>query len=209
MEKIAIYGAGGFGKDIAFLLELSSKQYELIGFFDDTVEKGSKIVGYEVLGGKEVLNAIPEQLAVVFAINNGAVIKSIHEEITNKNVSFPNIFHPRCVIDHKTLNIGIGNVFNIDVIISKDATIGNFNGFNNRATIGHDVMIGDFNHFSPNVQISGGVKIGNHNTFGLNSSIIQYKKVGNLNKIGASSLIIRNVSDENSVFGIPATINKF
>ncbi|QIL39200.1 serine acetyltransferase [Pedobacter sp. HDW13] len=209
MEKIAIYGAGGFGKDIAFLLEVSSEQYELIGFFDDGVEKGSKIVGYEVLGGKDELSAFTGQLSVVFAINNGAVIKSIHEGITNKNVSFPNIFHPRCVIDRNTLNIGIGNVFNIDVIISKDATIGNFNSFNNRATIGHDVIIGDFNHFSPNVQISGGVKIGNHNLFGLNSSIIQYKKVGNNNKIGACSLVIRNVSDDSSVFGIPALISKF
>lgn len=41
MKKIAIYGAGGFGREVAFLIDDINKvnpQYEFIGYFDDGKE---------------------------------------------------------------------------------------------------------------------------------------------------------------------------
>lgn len=38
MKKIAIFGAGGFGREVAFLIEDINKknyQWEILGFFDD------------------------------------------------------------------------------------------------------------------------------------------------------------------------------
>ena len=38
MEKIVIYGAGGFGRELAYLIELINEKkptYDLIGFIDD------------------------------------------------------------------------------------------------------------------------------------------------------------------------------
>jgi hypothetical protein len=120
MEKIAIYGAGGFGKDIAFLLETINREkptYDFIGFFDDGVERGKIISNYPVLGNVEDLNNFPEDLQVVFAINGKGLVPSILSKITNKKVQFPNIAHPSCFIDFKSLKIGIGNVFNVNVIV--------------------------------------------------------------------------------------------
>ncbi|HFM8331099.1 TPA: sialic acid O-acetyltransferase NeuD family sugar O-acyltransferase, partial [Enterococcus faecium] len=48
--KAIIVGAGGFGKEIAFLLE-SFSRYELIGFVDDSLKmQNQELVGKTVLG---------------------------------------------------------------------------------------------------------------------------------------------------------------
>ena len=69
MEKIAIFGAGGFGREVACLISAINEQsprWELIGFFDDN----SKLWGHSIshfgdcLGGRDALNSFPEKLAV-------------------------------------------------------------------------------------------------------------------------------------------------
>ena len=59
MKDIAIYGAGGFGREVQLLIEqLNAKEltYNFIGFFDDGKSKGELINGFPVLGGMEELN---------------------------------------------------------------------------------------------------------------------------------------------------------
>ncbi len=58
MKKIAIYGAGGFGREVAFLIDDINKvnlQYEFIGYFDDGKEKGEIANSFPVLGGRKNL----------------------------------------------------------------------------------------------------------------------------------------------------------
>ena len=50
MKKIAIYGAGGFGKEVACLIarinekiEDDASKWELIGFFDDSKPAGTTV----------------------------------------------------------------------------------------------------------------------------------------------------------------------
>ena len=48
MKEIAIFGAGGFGLEIAMLIEQInevSHEWELIGFFDDGEDKGKIVNG--------------------------------------------------------------------------------------------------------------------------------------------------------------------
>ena len=62
MKDIAIYGAGGFGKEVACLINrINDKKptWNLIGFFDDNpVLKGEMISHFgPCLGGMDELNA--------------------------------------------------------------------------------------------------------------------------------------------------------
>lgn len=52
--RAIIIGAGGFGKELAFLLSRQSV-YDLVGFVDDAKMKDEKIVGIPVLGKIDIL----------------------------------------------------------------------------------------------------------------------------------------------------------
>lgn len=210
MKNIAIYGAGGFGREIACLLKRINNEaggdWNLVGFFDDGVPKGSKNEYGEVLGNIEIVNSWPEPLSVVFAIGSPKVVSILHSKIVNANITFPNIIAPDTLfLDKDNVRMGIGNIICSRCLISCNVDIGDFNTFNGYITVGHDSIIGNYNSIMPAVKISGGVKIGLRNFIGVNSVILQYKSIGNDTTIGAGAIVLRNTKDGNTYIGNPAT----
>lgn len=209
MKKIAIYGAGGFGKEVACILNLINEKnptWELVGFFDDGKEKGQPISHFgPVLGNLVDLNNWPEPLSIAFAVGSPAILQKLVNGITNSNISYPNIIHPEAFFaDKETFKIGRGNVIVRGCSFSCDVSIGNFNQFNSISALAHDVKVGDFNVFMPLTRISGETTIGNQNFFGIGSVVLQCIKIGNNTRIGAGSYIMRNTIDGHLYFGNPA-----
>lgn len=214
MKDIAIYGAGGFGREIACLLKRinneSKEDWNLVGFFDDGASVGSKNEYGEVLGNIDILNSWDKPLSVVFAIGSPKAVSMLHSKITNINISFPNIIAPDTLfLDKENVRMGIGNVFCSRCLVSCNVEIGNFNTFNGYITVGHDAVIGNYNSIMPAVKISGGVHIGEENFIGVNSVIHQYKSIGNDTTIGAGAVVLRNTKDGNTYVGNPATKVKY
>lgn len=68
--KAIIVGAGGFGKEIAFLLE-SFSRYELIGFVYDSLKmQNQELVGKTVLGTIDSLLELEEETAIFLGITS-------------------------------------------------------------------------------------------------------------------------------------------
>lgn len=209
MQPIAIYGAGGFGKEIAAMIaKINSigQKWELIGFFDDGVKKGTLISHFgEVLGGVDVLNQWPDDINVVFAIGNPATLRCLVSKISNTRVSFPNLFHPDVYFaDPESFKCGKGNVAVRGVSFSVDVEIGDFNQFNSFSALAHDVKVGSYNVFMPLSRISGEVSIGDENFFGIGSVVLQTVRVGCQTRIGAGSYVIRSTEDNHLYLGNPA-----
>lgn len=214
MRDIAIYGAGGFGREIACLLKRinneSNGDWHLVGFFDDSAPVGSKNEYGEVLGNIDTLNSWEKPLSVVFAIGSPKAVSKLHSKINNSYIDFPNILAPDTLfLDKENVRMGIGNVFCSRCLVSCNIEIGNFNTFNGYITIGHDAVIGNYNSIMPAVKISGGVHIGEGNFIGVNSVILQYKSIGNDTTIGAGAIVLRNTKDGNTYIGNPATKVKY
>ena len=213
MKKIAIYGAGGFGREVACLIRKineQSSEWELIGFFDDGIEQGTKNEYGVVLGGIVEVNTFPEELAVVLAIASPKKVEKIVENITSSKIYYPNIISPDVTfLDKDNVSVGKGNIISFGCIISCNVTIGDFNIFNWAITIGHDVSIQNFNAFMPDVKISGEVSVGNKNFFGVNSTVLQQIHIGNETVIGASSLVLRKTKDGMTYVGNPSSIIKY
>lgn len=208
-KDIAIYGAGGFGRETACLIDrVNSKQKEwnLIGFFDDNPElKGARNEYGEILGAMDTLNSWDKPLSVAIAIGTPNVRKVIVDKIVNPLIEFPNIIDPSVeFMDRRNVRFGKGNIVCVRSVISCKVTIGNFNLFNVAVGIGHDVTFGNYNVIMPNVNISGGVQIGDCNLFGVKSTVLQYLKIGNNVKIGGGSLMMRNGRNDGLYFGTPA-----
>lgn len=210
MNDIAIFGAGGLGREIACLIRrINEKQegtWNLIGFFDDEEKLKDVCNEYgKVLGGMDVLNQWVKPLNLVIAIGDPTILETIVGKIKNPQISFPNLIDPNVeFMDREHVEMGEGNVIGMHSTISINVKFGNFNILNVAVGVGHDVSFGDFNIVMPNVNISGGVIIGSANLFGVKSTVLQYLKVGDRVKIGAGALLMRNAKSDNLYFGIPA-----
>ena len=104
MKPIAIYGAGGFGLEVAMLIEQInevSPQWHILGFFDDNIAIGTKKNDYSVLGGIKKLNSWNENLAIAFAFGMPKIKKKVIEKVDNPNLDFPSLIHPSAIIGNK------------------------------------------------------------------------------------------------------------
>lgn len=207
VKDIAIYGAGGFGREVACLINNHLPQWRIIGFFDDDPTIKDKEVSYygHCFGGFDVLNSWSSELAVVLAIGSPKAVTHIVDNITNTKITYPNIIHPNFeTLDSKTFSIGIGNIITKDCRVSCNVSIGDFNVMNGSVIVGHDAQIGSYNSFMPAVRVSGGVKIGNGNFFGVASIVLQQLKIGNDIKLGAGSVLMTKPKDGLLYMGNPA-----
>ena len=207
--KIAIYGAGGFGKEVTCLirrLNANNGDWQLIGFFDDTKPAGTPVSSYgTVLGGMKELLSVEEPLAVALAINENKTVRRIREEITNELISFPNLIDPSVFyVDKETVSMGEGNIIQNGCMISCDVVIGSFNIINDHVVIGHDNTIGDFNGLMPGAHLSGGITIGNGNLLGVASVVLQGLTIGNGVTLGANSVLMTQARDNSTYIGVQA-----
>ena len=216
LKDIAIYGAGGFGKEVACLIDVlnkskSGKQWNFLGFFDDGKAVGTKIshFGY-VLGGISELNTWPEPINISIAIGDPTTLEKVRNSIINPKIEFPNLVDPTFYMsDPSTFSMGHGNIIQGCCCVSPDVSIGNFNVLNGWVVIGHDSNIGDFNSFMPGTRISGEVSIGNRNLFGVQSIVIQQIRVGHDVILGAGSVQMTKPKDNCLYIGVPAKRFKF
>lgn len=210
MKDIAIFGAGGFGREVACLIKrINEKEptWNFIGFFDDNEAlKGQPISHFgSCIGGTDALIAWEKPLAIAMAIGNSIVVKKIVEKTTNPNIEFPNLIHPDFLIsDPETFSIGRGNIIQGRCTATCNVSIGDFNIFNGSVAMGHDVNIGNYNTFMPAVRVSGEVKIGEYNFFGVGSIILQQIKIGNRIRLGAGSVLITKPKEGFLYLGVPA-----
>lgn len=213
MKDIAIYGAGGFGREVACLLNrinAVSPQWNFIGFYDDVKEVGSTNEYGKVLGGMDELNTVCQPLAVVIAIGAPKVVEKIVSRIENRNIDFPNIFAPDIIVmDWNNISFGRGNLVCAGCLFSCNVKVGDFNTFNGFVTVGHDTSFGNFNSVMPAVRISGEVCVGSRNFFGVSSVVLQKIKIGDDTVIGANSTILRKTKDGHTYVGNPASIVKY
>ncbi|MBR5673768.1 MAG: ATP-grasp domain-containing protein [Muribaculaceae bacterium] len=210
VKKIAVYGAGGLGREVAGGIQRINnggrQQWEIIGFFDDNIPVGTQVSHFgHVLGGIEELNAFGEPLALAIAVGSPKTRKQIHDRITNSNISFPNLIAPSFrVLDRQTFEIGEGNIIQDNCSVTCDVKIGNFNVLNGSNALGHDVCVGDFNVLMPGVRLSGEVTVGNCNLLGVDSIVLQRVKMGDCVTLGAGSVMMTKPKDGFTYIGIPA-----
>ena len=84
MKDIAIFGAGGFGREVAALIHRRNEvkpEWNIIGFLDDGVPLGTIRDSYPVIGGLEYVNQYKSDLNVVIAIGNVKNLKKIGKKI--------------------------------------------------------------------------------------------------------------------------------
>ncbi|VAW28627.1 hypothetical protein MNBD_BACTEROID06-41 [hydrothermal vent metagenome] len=206
MEEFYIIGAGGFAKEVHWLLKsVHGKRFNFKGYIDreNSLMKDEIIISEKLFFLKKKPN---DKIKLFLGIGNPQQAKTVLPKYSKYN--FPNAIHPSYKADTSNINIGIGNIITAGVVHTTDITIGDFNIFNLNSTVGHDTEIGSYNVFNPSCNISGGCSIGNGNLFGTNSTVLQYINIKNDSVIGAAALLTKDVSSNKLLVGVPAKIIK-
>lgn len=204
IQDIAIVGAGGLGKEIAVLIgqiNQVKKKWNLVGFFDDAIPAGSKILSLPVLGNIDALNQ--RKLNVVIAIGNPSVKADIVTRLTNQNLKFPVLVHPSVSLGQE-ITIGEGSIIGAGSVLTVHIDIGNHVLINLNTTIGHDVEVGNYSSIMPGAHISGFVKIGQSAFIGTGTSILQNINIDEYAVVGAGAVVNRDVKANVTVVGVPA-----
>lgn len=213
MEKIAIIGSGGFGREVQWLLEEINKNeslYHLIGFYDDGVGKGVSVNGMEVLGGLEDLLQETEEINVVCAIGNPSTKRQIFDRLQHKaNLKFPNLIHPSVNFSGYGNKIGIGNIVCQGNIITTNITLRDFVILNLQCTVGHDTIINSFCSIMPGVNVSGEVILNEGVYIGTGAKIINQVEIGGNTIIGAGAVVFKSLPANCTAVGVPAKPIKF
>lgn len=215
MKDIAIYGAGGFGKEVACLIkqinDSCNTDWNLIGFFDDAKNKGSRVSHYgKVIGNINDLNCYQRRLAIALAMGDSQSMKHIRESITNDYIYFPNLIAPDFGIsDRETFSIGEGNIIGWRCSVSCDVNIGSYNIINSDVVFGHDSKVGKYNIIMPDIRISGEVSIGDCNLLGVGSIVLQQICIGNNVRLGAGAVLMKKPKDGELYLGNPAKLFKY
>jgi sugar O-acyltransferase (sialic acid O-acetyltransferase NeuD family) len=212
MKKIAIFGAGGFGREVLMLIDQINQinhQFDFVGFYDDGLKKGSMVAGFPVLGGVSDLSKIAEELYLVISIADPSVKRKLLSSFENHFVLFPTLIHPSCCIGSSNVTIGNGTIICAGSIVTVDVVIGEHVIINLSCTIGHDTQIGSFSSLMPAVNISGEVIIGEGAYFGTGAKVINLVNIGSDVIVGAGAVVTKELPSNCTAVGIPAKPIKY
>ena len=209
MKDVVIFGAGSVGRlseQIIHDINADKKQFNLLGYLDDDVEKHKTSLNkIEVLGGIEWLKSKNNTYVAMGFSNPSQKYNLIKKLKKNGHQKYVQLIHPQSWVS-KRVKLGTGSVIYPGVHIDVDVEIRDFNLLNKLCTVGHDTILGKYSTISPGVNIGGFNNIKDGVEFGINSCSVQNINIGSWTTIGAGAVIIRDVPDHAVVVGNPGRI---
>jgi sugar O-acyltransferase (sialic acid O-acetyltransferase NeuD family) len=211
-NKIAIVGAGGFGREVKNLIDHineKSEEYQFIGYYDDSLENGTSVNNYHVIGNVLDINKFEGELFIVVAVADPSSKKLIVDSIKNKNINYPILIHPSVTIATDFVKIGKGTIICAGNYITVNVNIGEFVILNLCCTVGHDTNIDSYSSFMPSVNISGEVIINEGVYVGTGAKIINQIEIGEYTIVGAGAVVSKSLPNNCTAVGIPAKPIKY
>jgi sugar O-acyltransferase (sialic acid O-acetyltransferase NeuD family) len=205
MKDIIIIGAGGFGREVKQLISdinRDNPSFNLLGFVDDGIIKGTMIHDLPVLGNTDYLKSLDESTSLAVAIGHPGTKKSIVKELGK--FDFPSLIHPTVHPLGTNIRIGEGCILCRHTILTCDITLGDFVILNLACTVGHDAVIKSYSSFMPAVNISGEVTIEECVYVGTGAKIINSLDIGENATIGAGAVVNKSIPANTVAVGIPA-----
>lgn len=214
MKKLYIVGAGGLGRQIAWIVErINEKEasWNLAGFIDDdTVLKGQVLNGIPVVGGIDALSQLEGPVWLVTALGSVRTRKAVVDRICSigrDDIHFATLIDPSVIIS-KWVEIGEGSVICAGSIVTVNITIGKHVLVNWDCTVGHDSTLGDFCTLSPSSNICGNVHLGQLVDIGVGAQVIQGHNIVSKTTVGAGAVVTKDITDSGIYVGVPATLIK-
>lgn len=209
MIKLWIIGAGGWGREVVFLvrgMNASEHDWRLHGFLDDRTDILNNFdnQGLAILGDP-LKHLVQKDELFVCAQGSPLTREKYSRSIRSQGGKFVTVI-PRGMFIPDSVKIEEGCIFSPNVQISPDSHVGSFTNIHSLCILGHDVSIGNYCQIGAMVFLGGGVQIGNMATIHPHATILPGIKIGEEATVGAGAVVIKDVPPGTTVYGNPAKI---
>ena len=207
MKPIIIVGAGGFGREIYWLISeinQSNPSWNVIGFLDDNPNALLEYPEYgAVLGSIDAYNDLftrDDKPYAVCTIESPARRQRVVEKLNLFSIAWTSLIHPLAAIGINT-RIGLGSIICRNAMVSVNAVIGDHVQLNPYSSVGHDAIIRDYCTLSAHVDIAADVDCGDSVFIGSHGVVLPKVNVGRKAVIAAGSIAKKMVHEKEIIYG--------
>lgn len=203
MKKVIFVGAGEYAESVYD--SMSKKEYDLIGFVDDS-KRGSHI-GKPILASR--VEQVPhfEEYAYFISIGDTEPRKRLFEEVKGLGLETINIIDKSAMVA-SSVSIGTGNFIGKMAIVNIGTVIGDDNMINSKALIEHHCTIKNHTRIATATTMNGDVIVEDGAYLGSMACCIGQQRLGAFSVIGAGAVVLGDIEPYCTAVGVPAKVIK-
>ena len=209
MLDIVIVGAGGFGREVACLLDtfLPNQPFRIKGFLGkDTGTDTDCELPAELLG--DPMSYQPARSdRLVLAIGLMAARSTVMPTLQEKGGQFLTLTHPTAYVA-PTAELGEGVLVYPFATVSNNAKLADGVKLNYYASVGHDTKLGEYCLLAPYATMNGFATLEPEVYLSTHSTVAPGVTIGRRSKLSANSAAMNDVGSNSIVFGVPGRVVK-
>jgi sugar O-acyltransferase (sialic acid O-acetyltransferase NeuD family) len=202
---LVIIGAGGHGKVVLDILELTAK-HRIVGFLDaDPTLAGTQIAGLPVLGPINQISRLRQQKikAAIVAIGDNRVRVSYAALLAEHGIELISAIHPAAVVA-KSAQIGHNVVVAAGAVVAASVIVADSVILNTSCVVDHECELEPGVHICPGALLAGRVRVGAGAFVGLGAKVLPCLTIGKGAIVGAGAVVLKDVPEGSTVVGVPA-----
>jgi sugar O-acyltransferase (sialic acid O-acetyltransferase NeuD family) len=171
--RVAIVGAGGYGRVALDVLLASGFGDRVLGFYDDAhAALSGEVRGVPILGDVGMLKSMlsVEPVHVVVAITENEARLQVANSLRGLGARFLTPVHPEAYVSEAAV-VGDGSVVAAGAIVHPDAAVGSHCFLGPRSVVDRDAEVGAGTWISAGAIVGPGARIGARVVLGQNSSV--------------------------------------
>jgi sugar O-acyltransferase (sialic acid O-acetyltransferase NeuD family) len=196
--SVLIFGAGGHGKTLIELLRAVG-ELDPVRVVDDSLPKGSDVLGVPVVGTREELAEVRAD-GIGLAVNAIGGITSMGTRIevtrllTTAGFMLPPLIHPSAAVE-PSARIGAGAQILAHSYVGSDAVIAEGVLVNTGVVVSHDCTLESHANLSPGCLLAGGVTVGSGTLLGMGVTTYIGIEIGADVRVGNAAILNASVPD--------------
>jgi sugar O-acyltransferase (sialic acid O-acetyltransferase NeuD family) len=214
-RDLVIVGAGGFARETAQAVAAVNARgaadgwgpiWRLLGYLDDDPLLAGRVFdGATVLGGTDMLSALPEARVVVCIGNprhyfaRAAIVRrlGLPEE------RYATVIHPSAQVSASSA-VGPGSVILAQCVLTASVSVGAHAAVMPHTVLTHDTVVSDYATLASGVRLGGGAVAGTGAYIGAGALVRERVQVGDWSTVGMGSVVLRDVPPGQVWVGNPA-----
>jgi sugar O-acyltransferase (sialic acid O-acetyltransferase NeuD family) len=185
--RVAIVGAGGYGRVALDVLLASGLGDRVLGFYDDAhAVLSGEVRGVPILGDVGMLKSIlsVEPVHVVVAITDNGARLRVANSLRGLGARFLTSVHPEAYVSAAAV-IGDGCVVAAGAVVHPDASLGSHCFVGPQSVVDRDAEVGAGTWLSAGCVVGTGARVGVRVVIGQNSSVGRKAVVDGDSEVGA------------------------